>query len=142
MPDSPHVETVLIGDQVIHDSISRKWSVVGVYNQVLCTQLPVTHRGLGIFVSFSDVYQPLPIGLQVMDPEGRPLFRAAGVIKPSAARTGYEQFGAQVEWLNLVVLGRHAVQVMDMTDESGGGRIMGETQFKLMEVPPRPKAAP
>ena len=48
MPRPPIVKSFLMADSVIHDRITGKWSIIGIFDRVMASRYPTFHSPLAV----------------------------------------------------------------------------------------------
>lgn len=126
---TPLVDLIGTADAVIRDRIENKWSMVGIFNQILCTGFPVIHPKLGIYVRMADVFDDVRLQTQLMDPTGMVIATKSQLIKGQPHRKGNEEMGGYLDHIHLTRAGRYMIQVLHE------GTVIGETKLDVVQVP-------
>ncbi|HVE40573.1 MAG TPA: hypothetical protein VNM14_11830 [Planctomycetota bacterium] len=71
MPRPPVVKSFLIADSVIHDRITGKWSIVGVFDRVMAAGYPTIHQPLAFYIKVADAEGIYKIRVELRDADDR-----------------------------------------------------------------------
>jgi hypothetical protein len=79
MPRPPIVKSFLIADSVIHDRISGKWSIIGVFDRVMAPRYPTFHSPLAFYIKFADAEGMYKIRVELRDGDDRRVGQIEGI---------------------------------------------------------------
>ena len=71
MPRPPVVKSFLISDSVIHDRITGKWSIIGVFDRVMAPRFPTFHTPLSFYIKLADAEGLYKIKVELRDMDDR-----------------------------------------------------------------------
>ena len=71
MPRPPVVKSFLIADSVIHDRITGKWSIIGVFDRVMAARYQTFHSPLAFYLKFADADGMYKIRVELRDADDR-----------------------------------------------------------------------
>lgn len=126
----PTLKSMLVCDQIIEDVVTRKKTLVGLFERIAAPEFPTIHGSMGVFFQISDAEGPYEFAVELASIESN---ETLGVAKlppakiPSAAHTSnfalmfsgikFERPGMHEFrlWCNGQVLGQHVLQVVQFT---------------------------
>jgi hypothetical protein len=71
MPRPPVVKSFLMADSVIHDRITGKWSIIGVFDRVMAQRYPTWHSPLAFYIKFADAEGVYRVKVELRDGDDR-----------------------------------------------------------------------
>ena len=71
MARPPVVKSFLISDSVIHDRITGKWSIVGVFDRVMAARFPTFHSPLAFYLKLADAEGAYKLRVELRDGDDR-----------------------------------------------------------------------
>ena len=104
-------KSLIIADQVLFDSISGKWTIVGISDGCVLKSFPCSSPKFSVFAQVSDVGGELVGTFQVLDPD----LQLVGSIKTPvafASRKDTQDFMAIFGGVNLPKPGAYTVQFL------------------------------
>lgn len=127
----PTLVSLLICDQVIDDRLTRKKSVIGLFNTVIVPGVPATINRLVVLASVTEIVARTPLELRlVRDADNAVLFRSAGHVEaPSPLATVDLVF--QMQGVRIPEPGQYAFELLS------SGQILGRRRFQLVVGRPR-----
>lgn len=63
----PVLKSILVCDQIIEDVVTRKKTLVGVFERVMSPTFPIHHGALGVFFQISDAEGEYQFSLELAD---------------------------------------------------------------------------
>ena len=63
----PSLKSILICDQIIDDVVTRKKTLVGIFERIIAKQFPVNHGTMGIFFQVTDVAGEFDFAMELAD---------------------------------------------------------------------------
>lgn len=136
MPGAPLVELMGLADTVICDRIERKWSMVGMFNQIFSPEFPCLHPKVGVYARLADIYQPTEVHIQLVNPHGVVISTHTQLIRPQPHRKGGEEIGGYLTTVRLNEPGRYMMQLIHGRD------VIGEAKLDVIRIPTAPEPGP
>ncbi|MBI3854958.1 MAG: hypothetical protein HY293_04625 [Planctomycetes bacterium] len=65
------VKSFLIADSVIHDRMTGKWSIIGVFDRITAARFPTFHSPLAFYLKFGDAEGHYRLKVELRDGEDR-----------------------------------------------------------------------
>lgn len=110
------VKAFLIADAVIQDRLTRKWSVVNVFDQIFAAQFPAWHPSMALYVKLSDARGRYAVRVEFRDAADVLLSKIEGITVEAAAGAHAVEFGLTAQGLPLKEPGRYQFQLF-LNDE-------------------------
>jgi hypothetical protein len=79
MARPPVVKSFLIADSVIHDRITGKWSIIGVFDRVMAARFPTFHSPLAFYLKLADAEGTYKIRVELRDADDRRVGQIEGI---------------------------------------------------------------
>ncbi len=93
----PEVKSFLVADTVIQEKGSNKWSVIGVFDQIVATQFPTGRPGIGLYVKLADAEGRYKVRIEFRDSDDQLLTWIEGMEISTKGRVATLDFGMQIQ---------------------------------------------
>lgn len=110
------VKAFLIADAVIQDRLTRKWTVVNVFDQIFAPQFPCVHPSMALYVKLADARGRYAVRVDLRDATDALLSKIEGIVVEASGPTRSAEFGVTAQGLPLKGPGRCQFQLF-LNDE-------------------------
>jgi len=97
----PDVKSFLVADMVMQEKNTNKWSVIGVFDQIVGGQYPLSRPGVGLYVKLADVEGKYRLRIELRDSEDKCLTFLDGIDITTQGSVPSLDLGVQTQ--NLVI---------------------------------------
>ena len=106
----PRCVALLLCDYVLEDKRTGNKSFIGAFNSIRGSKAPMRHDKMFVVVSLTNVLEPCPITVRIVQPEGSPLLEMKGEIR---ADSPLQVLDMILEFRGIVFpsVGQHSVEV-------------------------------
>jgi hypothetical protein len=111
MAAPPAVKAFLIADAVIQDRLTRKWTVVNVFDQIFAPQFPAWHPSMALYVKLADARGRYAVRLEFRDAADAMLSKIEGITVEATGPSHTAEFGLTAQGLPLKEPGRYQFQL-------------------------------
>jgi hypothetical protein len=125
----PAVKAFLIADAVIQDRLTRKWTIVNVFDQIFAPQFPCVHPSMALYVKLADARGRYTVRVELRDAADGLLSKIEGITVESAGTTRSAEFGVTAQGLPLKEAGRCQFQLF-LNEEYAAAASLDIVQFK------------
>ena len=112
----PAVRAFVLADAVIQDRLTRKWSVVNVFDQIYAPQFPCWHPSMAMYVKLADARGRYVVRLEFRDAGDALLSKIEGITVEASGAAHSAEFGLTAQGLPLKEPGRYQFQLF-LNDE-------------------------
>lgn len=116
MARTPEVKSFLVADMVIQEKVTNKWSVVGIFDQVLAPKFPTARSGVGLYVKLADAEGRYKVRIEFRDSEDTVLAKMEGLELTTNGPVRTLDFGVPIQFLHLPKPGTYHFQLF-LNDE-------------------------
>ena len=96
MARMPEVKSFLVADTVIQEKGSNKWSVIGVFDQIVATQFPTVRLGIGLYFKLADADGRYKVRIEFRDSGDQLLTWVEGMEISTKGLVATLDFGMQI----------------------------------------------
>ncbi len=107
MARMPEVKSFLVADTVLQEKGTNKWSVIGVFDQILAPQFPTARPGLGLYVKLADAEGRYKVRIEFRDSADALLTWLEGIEIATQGSVATLDFGVQTWNLQIPKAGRY-----------------------------------
>jgi hypothetical protein len=111
MAASPAVKAFLIADAVIQDRLTRKWTVVNVFDQIFAPQFPAWHPSMALYVKLADARGRYVVRVEFRDASDVVVSKIEGITVEASGPAHSAEFGLTAQGLPLKEPGRYQFQL-------------------------------
>jgi hypothetical protein len=129
MSAAPTVKAFLIADAVIQDRLTRKWTIVNVFDQIFAPQFPCVHPSMALYVKLGDARGRYAVRVELRDADDAVLSKIEGLVVEAAGPTHAAEFGVTAQGLPLKAPGRCQFQLY-LNDEYAAAASLDIVQFQ------------
>lgn len=106
----PRCVALLLCDYVLEDRRTGNKSFIGAFNSISGPKAPMRHDKMFLVISLTNVLEPCPIMVRIVQPEGAPLLEMKGEVR---ADSPLQVFDMIMELRGIVFpsVGQYAVEV-------------------------------
>ncbi len=97
MARMPEVKSFLVADTVLQEKGSNKWSVIGVFDQIVAPQFPTGRPGIGLYVKLADAEGRYKVRIEFRDSDDQLLTWIEGMEISTKGRVATVDFGMQIQ---------------------------------------------
>ena len=97
----PEVKSFLVADTVLQEKGTNKWSVIGVFDQVVGPQFPLARSGVGLYIKLADADGRYKLRIEFRDGEDKCLTFLDGIEIATQGPVSSLDLGVQTQ--NLVI---------------------------------------
>lgn len=101
MSRMPEVKSFLVADTVLQEKGTNKWSVIGIFDQVVGAQYPLSRAGVGLYIKLADAEGRYKLSIELRDGEDRKLNSIEGIEIATQGTVPTLDLGVQTQ--NLVI---------------------------------------
>ena len=81
MPEKPICTAIVICDMVIEDKMTNNKTLVGLFNAITASELPIVFHRFFIFVTLTNTRGEIPVSFTISDPESQTVFKMEATIE-------------------------------------------------------------
>lgn len=111
MASPPSVKAFLLADVVIQDGLTRKWSVINIFNQIMAPAFPCAHPALAFYVRLADVHGRCAVRLEFRDAADALLSKVEGITVDAPGPVRTAEFSINAQGLPLKEPGNYQFQL-------------------------------
>ncbi len=71
MAPKPSVKAILTCDYIIHEHLTNKKSLIGIFEDIHLLQFPATHPRIGVYVNLTDAHGKYVLEVRLITPDGQ-----------------------------------------------------------------------
>lgn len=116
MAAPPAVKAFLLADAVLQDRLTRKWTIVNVFEQIYAPQFPAWHPSMALYVKLADARGRYAVRLEFRDAADALLSKIEGISVDANGPAHTVEFGLTAQGLPLKEPGRYQFQLF-LNDE-------------------------
>jgi len=112
MPPKPSVKAILTCDQIIHEHLTNKKSLIGIFEDIHLLQFPATHPRIGVYVNLTGAHGKYCLEVRLITPDGQQIgpIKTPEVEIDSPLRTC--EFALQAQNIPFQQPGTYEVQIL------------------------------
>ena len=141
MARPPIVKSFLIADAVLHDRLTGKWSIIGVFDRVMAPAFPVVHPTVALYLRMSDAQGKYRMRVEFRDSTDRRVGLFEGIEMEVKDPAMAVEVGLPTHMLPLEKPGKYQFQLY-INDEYSASAELSVVQIAVPPQPPPPPPAP
>ena len=128
MPPTPSVKAILICDQIIHEHVTNKKSLIGIFEDIHLLQFPANYPRIGVYVNLTDAHGKYVLEVRLISPDGKEIgpVKTPEVEIDSPLRTC--EFALQAQNIPFREPGQYEVQIF------ANGEFLASKTFKVKKA--------
>ncbi len=128
MPPTPIVKAILTCDQIIHEHLTNKKSLIGVFEDIHLLRFPSTHPRIGVYVNLTGAHGKYTLEVRLITPDGQQIgpIKTPEVEIDSPLRTC--EFALQAHNIPFQQPGTYEVQIL------ANGEFLATKSFNVKQV--------
>jgi hypothetical protein len=138
MPRMPEVKSFLVADTVLQEKGTNKWSVIGIFDQVVAAQFPTTRAGVGLYIKLADAEGRYKLRIEFRDSEDKCLTYLDGIEIATQGAVATLDLGVQTHNLQIPKAGRYHFMLYINGDLAQMVQVLA---VQAKPAPPPPPAA-